>query len=288
MVAASTLTYFLARDRVISHLDGVIFLALIVGYVILSVSQARREGRDLRPSGTLGGAAALPVSQPQAVTKIEEDSATSATAPVASRTRGALLASPIGYAVLVVLGVAILMLGAKLFVDGAVELALAWGVSELVIAVTLVAAGTSLPEAATSIMAGLRGRRDIAIGNVVGSNIFNLLAILGLGALVAKKGIDVAPEALRTDLPVMIGVAVACLPIFFSRGTVSRAEGALLLIYYLIYTANLALAVTHSPWFVPFRNTVFFGVFPLTAVFLVIGYLRSRGRQPSWQGGETA
>ncbi len=264
MVGLSILTYFIARDGVISHLEGAFLLALLAIYLGLSIILERRE-----KGSPQGGNRDVP----------REGAPPSPSVAESSRPAGGGAAALLGNTILVILGVGILMLGDKLFVDGAVALARAWGVSELVIAVTLVAAATSLPEAATSVMAGLRGRRDIAIGNVVGSNIFNILVVLGLGTLAAKDGLAVAPEALRTDLPVMIGVAAACLPIFFSRRTVTRAEGVLLFAYYLIYTANLALAVTHSPWLEPFRNSVFYGVFPLTAVFLAVGLLRSRGEK---------
>ncbi|NMC19318.1 MAG: calcium/sodium antiporter [Thermogutta sp.] len=264
MVGLSILTYLIARDGVITHLEGAFLLVLMVIYLTASIILVQRENRE-SPGHAEGSD---PAHRQDGLS-----AASSGAGPSPSRKGGA--AALLGYAILVILGVAILVLGAKLFVDGAVSLARAWGVSELIIAVTLVAAATSLPEAATSVTAGLRGRRDIAIGNVVGSNIFNILVVLGLGALAAKDGMAVAAEALRTDLPVMIGVAVACLPIFFSRRMVTRVEGALLFAYYLTYTANLALAVTHSPWFEPFRNTVFYGVFPLTAVFLALSLLRS-------------
>ncbi|GAB4137200.1 MAG: calcium/sodium antiporter [Thermogutta sp.] len=267
MVGLSILTYFIARDGVITHLEGGFLLLLMAVYLAMSIILARREGRESRNRAEGGGSDLRQESPPA------ESSPGGTPSP---RWSGAAALS--GYTILVILGVGILMLGAKLFVDGAVALARGWGVSELVIAVTLVAAATSLPEAATSIMAGLRGRRDIAIGNVVGSNIFNILIVLGLGTLAAKNGMAVAAEALHTDLPVMIGVAVACLPIFFTRRMVTRTEGALLFAYYLIYTANLALAVTHSPWFDTFRHAVFYGVFPLTAIFLTVGFLRSRGK----------
>lgn len=266
MIGVSILTYFIARDGVITHPEGGFLLLLMAIYLALSITLARREGSQSAGDAERGGSA-----QPR------DDVAAAASPADSVPARRGGVAALFGHAILVILGVGILMLGAKLFVDGSVALARAWGVSELVIAVTLVAAATSLPEAATSVMAGLRGRRDIAIGNVVGSNIFNILIVLGLGTLAAKDGMKVAAEAIRTDLPVMIGVAVACLPIFFSQRMVTRTQGALLFAYYLIYTANLTLAVTHSPWFDPFRNTVFYGVFPLTAIFLAIGVLRSRG-----------
>ncbi|MGQ9822323.1 MAG: calcium/sodium antiporter [Thermogutta sp.] len=267
MIGVSILTYFIARDSVITHPEGGFLLLLMAIYLALSITLARRGGSPSAGDAEGGGSA-----HPR------DDVAAAASPADSVPARRGRVAALFGQALLVILGVGILMLGAKLFVDGSVELAQAWGVSELVIAVTLVAAATSLPEAATSVMASLRGRRDIAIGNVVGSNIFNILIVLGLGTLAAKDGMKVAGEAIRTDLPVMIGVAVACLPIFFSQRMVTRTEGALLFAYYLIYTANLTLAVTHSPWFDPFRNTVFYGVFPLTAIFLATGVLRSRGK----------
>ena len=116
------------------------------------------------------------------------------------------------------------MLGSRWLVNGAVAFAQALGVSELVIGLTIVAAGTSLPEVATSILAAFRGERDIAVGNVVGSNIFNLLAVLGLAGLVAPGGLPAPAALLRFDLPVMVAVALACLPIFAS-GARDRALG---------------------------------------------------------------
>ena len=126
--------------------------------------------------------------------------------------------------------------------NGAVAFAQALGVSELVIGLTIVAAGTSLPEVATSILAALRGERDIAVGNVVGSNIFNLLAVLGLSSLVAPGGLPAPAALLRFDLPVIVAVALACLPIFASGAVIARWEGALFLFYYAAYTAYLVLA----------------------------------------------
>jgi cation:H+ antiporter len=138
---------------------------------------------------------------------------------------------------LVGLGIGLCVLGAGWLVDGAIAIARAFGVSDFVIGVTIVAAGTSLPEAATSVVAAIRGQRDIAVGNVVGSNIFNLMAILGLCASVAPGGVPVARDALILDFPVMIGAAIACLPICFTHHEIRRTEGALLLAAYAGYIA---------------------------------------------------
>jgi len=135
----------------------------------------------------------------------------------------------------------------KFFVDNnagpvkAKQVARALGMSELVIGLTIVAAGTSLPEVATSVIAAARRERDIAVGNVIGSNLFNILVALGLAAVLVPGGVEVAPAALRFDIPVMLAVAVACLPIFFTGHLIARWEWGLFLGYYLAYTLYLIL-----------------------------------------------
>jgi len=124
-------------------------------------------------------------------------------------------------------GLVLLILGARLMVDASVGIARAFGVSEAVIGLTIVAVGTSLPELAASVAAALKGARDIAIGNVIGSNIFNILAILGVSALVAP--LAVAPGFLMRDLPVMLGVSVLLCLALALRGRLGRGGGAALL-----------------------------------------------------------
>jgi cation:H+ antiporter len=164
-------------------------------------------------------------------------------------------------------------------VEAAIDFARYLGVSELVIGLTIVAAGTSLPEVATSILAAIRGEREIAVGNVVGSNIFNILAVLGLSGLVAPAGLPV-PRALVTfDAPVMVAVAFACLPIFASGATIARWEGALFLFYYTAYTAYLVLAAQQHDALPAFSAVMEAFVLPLTAVTLaVVGWRAWRQR----------
>jgi len=133
--------------------------------------------------------------------------------------------------IFVVAGLVLLVLGSRWLVAGAMAVARALGVSELVIGLTVVAAGTSLPEVATSVLATIRGERDIAVGNLLGSNVFNLLAVLGLSGIVAPAGLPVSDALLRFDMPVMFAVAVACLPIFASGARIARWEGALFLFH---------------------------------------------------------
>ncbi len=175
---------------------------------------------------------------------------------------------------LIAAGLVILVLGSRWLVESAIEIARAFGLSELVIGLTIVAAGTSLPELATSLIASLKGERDIAVGNVVGSNIFNILAVLGLSAAVSPNGINVSSAALWFDIPVMIAVAGACLPIFFTGNLITRWEGVVFTVYYGVYTAYLILASSQHDSLPAFSNALLFFVLPITVLTLAIITLR--------------
>jgi cation:H+ antiporter len=166
-------------------------------------------------------------------------------------------------------GLAILVLGARWLVSGAVAMASRLGVGDAVIGLTVVAAGTSLPEVAASVIATLRGERDIAVGNVLGSNIFNLTVILGTTAAVGG-GVEVAAGIVRFDMAVMVAVAVACLPIFFTGHTIARWEGGLFLAFYLAYTIYLVLDATGHAALPRYRDAMLLFVLPLTAVTLAV------------------
>jgi cation:H+ antiporter len=184
-------------------------------------------------------------------------------------------------ALLVFAGLALLVIGSNWLVEGAVALARALGVSELILGLTIIAIGTSLPEMATSIIAGLRGARDIAVGNIIGSNIFNILAGLGLTALIAPSGVQVSQAALRFDIPVMIAAAVACLPIFYIGHRISRWEGGLFFGYYIAYTTYLILTATRHHTASQFRVVMLWFVIPLTVVTLLIFvYRTARANNP--------
>ena len=152
-------------------------------------------------------------------------------------------------------------------------MARALGVSELIIGLTIVAVGTSMPEAVTSILAARRGERDIAVGNIVGSNIFNLLAVLGITALFSPNGITVAQKALHFDVPVMVGASLACLPIFL-RGRITRWEGGLLFGYYVAYVVFLVLDATDAAALPQYVDVMLF-VVPLSLVTLVVAMFRT-------------
>lgn len=181
-------------------------------------------------------------------------------------------------------GLVLLVLGARLVVVGAEAVAQALGISDLVIGLTVVAAGTSLPELATSLVAVVRGERDIAAGNVVGSNIFNALIVLGAAGLVAGPEGIVVPAAVRTfDLPVMVVASVACLPIFFTGWSISRWEGLVFLGYYAAYLLYLILSHTHREAQDALHTALVYYAVPLTVLTLGILTARQWGtrRKPS-------
>ncbi len=247
MVAAGALTLILAWNDRISRLDGCILLAGLLLYTLFLVIASKREQR-LVQDGKPG----------------PERSAANTT------TKGWFR-----YIVLILLGLGLLVLGSQLLVDGAVSLARALGLSELVIGLTVVAVGTSLPELATSLLAVYRGERDIAVGNVVGSCIFNLLLVLGASAVVVTDGLSISPNALAFDLPVMLAGFVACIPIFFSGYRINRWEGALFLGYYLAYTLYLVMLSTGLPAIELLRHAMIWYVLPLTTITLLAVFLHA-------------
>ena len=243
MIAAGFLAWFLALDGSYSRLDGLILFACIIsytGYLIISSLKAWKPGQALQSD--------------------EEYSAQ---------------VNPHRYATLmntayILAGLALLVTGSNQLVSGAVSLAQALGLSELVIGLTIIAVGTSLPELATSLIAAWKGERDIAVGNIVGSNLFNLLAVLGLAGLVSPEKIAVARSAIEFDFPVMMAVMVACLPIFFAGYRINRWEGALFLSYYVAYTAYLIMQSNGDSFANTFADAIIGYVVPLTAITLFV------------------
>lgn len=253
MVGVSCVALLMALDGTIGALDGAILLIGLVVWVVMLARLGRNEAAATREAAAATGETAVP------------------SADAAPRRHRVNL-------VLILVGLTLLVLGARWFVGGAVTFARWLGVSELVIGLTVIAAGTSLPEVVTSIMASLRGERDIAVGNVVGSNLFNILGVLGLSSVVSLDGLAVAASALRFDFPIMIAVAVACLPIFFTGARIERWEGGLFLAFYFAWTGWLVLAATGHAALSPFNAAMTLFVLPLTAITLLV--LMVRG----WRG----
>jgi cation:H+ antiporter len=171
--------------------------------------------------------------------------------------------------VYIVGGLILLVLGSRWLVASAITIAEYFQVSKLIVGLTIVAVGTSLPELFTSVIASIRGETEIAVGNVLGSNIFNILAVLGISGIVAPNGINVSPRVISFDLPVMIAVTFACLPIFYSGKRIERWEGVLFLFYYVAYTAYLVLDSVDHPVLPLVNKIMLLGVIPLTAIALI-------------------
>jgi cation:H+ antiporter len=250
MIGCSALIPLLATDGTLGRGDGLLLFAGILGYTVFAIRQGRQESKAVQ----------------------EEYAEEFGEKPPG---KGGLFLQ-VG---LIFAGLAMLVLGSRWLVAGAVVLARSFGVSELVIGLTIVALGTSLPEVATSVMASIRGERDIAVGNVVGSNLFNLLAVLGLAALAAPAGVNVSSAAMRFDIPIMIAVAVACLPIFFTGYCIARWEGFFFLGYYVIYTTYLILAAAHHDVVGTFSSVMLLFVLPLTIITLLIAVVRQFRRR---------
>jgi len=174
----------------------------------------------------------------------------------------------------ILFGIGCLILGSKWLVSSAITIAHDLGVSELIIGLTIVAASASLPEVVTSVIASIRGKGDLAVGNIVGSNLFNIMGVLGLTSFLAPDGIVVSAAALRFDIPIMIVVAFACLPIFVTGGMIRRWEGALLLGYYAAYVVFLIFAAANHDALPRFSAVMLYFAIPLTIVTLVVLVIR--------------
>jgi cation:H+ antiporter len=241
MVAVSVLTLILALDGDIDHIDGAAFCMLLIAYTAFHARQGHASATVAEEH----------IEKPEG--HVAKDIA------------------------LMVVGLVLLVAGSRFFLDGAIALARLFGISELVIGLTIVSAGTSLPETATSIVAALRGHRDIAVGNVVGSNVFNVLGVLGVASLAAPGGIHVATSILVFDIPVMIAVAVACLPIFFPRNVIARWQGGVFVVYYILYVVYLVLDARGHDALDEFGAIMLEFVIPITALtFGIVAFRRLR------------
>ena len=178
-------------------------------------------------------------------------------------------------------GLVLLVLGSQVLVKGATAAAIGLGVTETVIGLTIVSAGTSMPELVTSLVAAYRGKADLAIGNVVGSNLLNQLVILGVCGVFSGEGLLVDPVVISRDLPVMVLTTLALLPILWTRGVVTRLEGGILVGLYGLYLAEQVLSETLTTAQDEFRFVVLVVVLPLVLVFFVWQMLRWRLQRPA-------
>ena len=244
MIGSSLLLLALGLDGSLSLFDCLLLLALLAMYTLFLIVQSRRQSQKTQDTYSN----ATGTSRWDAHWSVQ--------------------------LVLIVAGLGLLVFGSDLLVGAATAFAKAVGISELVISLTIVAAGTSMPELATSVMAAIRKERDIAIGNVVGSNTFNILGCLGLTGLAAPTGVALAPSLLSFDIWVMLAVAFACLPVFVTGRQIARWEGLVFIAYYVAYAAYLILAAQAHDVLPMFSTVMLSFVVPLTVVTIIVIMLR--------------
>ena len=248
MVGASVLLLALGLDGTLSWLDGAVLFALLVAYTVFLVVQSRRE------------------------TKAAQDEFAQELQPAAQGAWDSKL--PVQLA-LIAAGLVALVLGSEWLVTASVSFAKAMGVSDLVIGLTIVAAGTSMPEVATSITAAIKGERDIAVGNVVGSNTFNILGCLGISGLVSgEAGLAMSQALMNFDIWVMLAVAFACLPVFLTGREIARWEGGVFIVYYAAYVTYLILAAQQHALLGAFSTAMMSFVVPITVISLIVAVIR--------------
>jgi cation:H+ antiporter len=250
MIGAALLLAVVILDARLGRLDGALLLVLLAGYIVFLVRQARAETRR---------------------TQHEYEEAMPRQDAWDRHWSVQLL--------LIAAGLGLLVLGSEWLVSSSVAFARALGVSDLIIGLTIIAAGTSLPEVATSVLAALRGERDIAVGNAIGSSTFNILGCLGAAGLVSSSGLTIAPAVMNFDLWVMVAVSVACLPVFMAGRQIGRLTGVAFIAYYAAYVTYLILdAQGHDA--LPEYSSIMIGfVLPITVVTLVALVVRTQQKK---------
>ena len=246
MIVVTALVWGMAASGAISRVESSILLLLLVAWIVLTVRTGRADAEEAE--------------------EILERPFT-----------------PLRDVPALVLGLGALVLGAKLSVDGALGVARGLGVSEVIIGITLVAAGTSLPELVTSVVAAMRGQRDIAVGNIVGSNLFNLLCVLGVSGVVGD-GLVVEPGLVTRDFPVVFITAMVCLPFFITGEEICRSEGLLLVAGYVLYMTEVVLEQLYPAWQDPMRAGILYAFLPTVALVTLLNvfvHLRNRRRKGS-------
>ena len=242
MILASGLTFFLSLDGVLTRIDGAFLFLPLCGYIVWQLKKGKREAPSQKSSSNSKAPGEVKKSIWTALESLFK----------------------------ILIGFGLLSIGSRGLVIGGVSVATALGVSELIIGLTIVAIGTSLPEIVTSIMSIRRGHLDMAVGNVVGSNLFNLLGVLGLTGIIAPHGIAIPKTALEFDMLVMLAAAIACLPIFFTGKQISRWEGGLFLFYFAVYTVFLILDAKGSQHLRTLTWVMSIFVIPITVITLAM------------------
>ena len=245
MIIVSVCVLLFSLNNQISPVEGLLLVSGLIAYTVFLIYQSRKESEEINE---------------EYAREFGEDKK-----KVTHTSKNIIL---------IMIGLVLLVLGSRWLVSSAVSIAEYLGVSKAIIALTIIAAGTSMPEVVTSVVASFRGERDIAVGNVVGSNLFNLLGVLGVSSLIAPNGISVPQSMINFDMPIMIAVAIVCLPIFFTENKISRFEGFVFLGYYIAYTVYLIFVATNHDVLMKYQMAMVYFVIPLTLLTLVIVVFR--------------
>lgn len=219
MIGSAFALILMCADGELTRTEGLLMLSGAVVYTVALVSLSRRQGLAMR------------------------EEFAQAFGPQTPRD-GTTTRNLAWHGGMLIAGMMLCVLGAQWLVEGASAIARAQGVSDAFIGLTIVAIGTSAPELVTTLLATIRNERDVAIGNLIGSSVYNILAILGLTALLASRPLEVTDEILLVDLPLAAIVALVCLPVFRTDRRVSRPEGAAFVLAYLAYLTSLIVLRT--------------------------------------------
>ncbi|MEM1333551.1 MAG: calcium/sodium antiporter [Actinomycetota bacterium] len=248
MIGASVLVLVLGLDDAIGRVDGIVLVACLVAYITTTIVVSRRAtvARAITDvTATDAVTEAMTNTGPEATTDTARSSVQVGATRAVQETFDQITSTFVGAVALFAVGAVGVAVSARFVVSGAGSLAISWGMSEVVVGLTVVAIGTSAPEIATSVIAATRGESDVALGNAIGSNVFNLLFVLGL---VSATTVDlpVAESIRQLDLPIMLAVAVLALPYAVTRLSIDRSEGAMFLVIYVAYTVYLVLDGTEN------------------------------------------
>jgi cation:H+ antiporter len=246
VIGASVLLYVLAMDGGLSALDGTFLLAGLLGYSYYTFLHIKKSRED-------------DAEEEEPVFEYEQS-------PEDLAQGNWFYIKNVG---LLLIGLALIVIGSDWMVDSAVEIALFLGLSELVIGLTIVSIGTSLPEVATSLSAARKGSADIAVANVLGSNLYNIFLTLGLTLVIAPGVLAVSADAIQLDLPFMVAVSIACIPIFVAGFNLTRLDGSLFLLYYSTYLTYLVLNAMSSPVAHTLEWIMLWFVLPATVIYMI-------------------
>ena len=263
MIGASVLVLVLGLDGHLTQRDGFVLVGCLTAYIVTTITVAKRN----QP-------ATVDDSPGAADTDDIDDAAGSERFGWATRLADTFPGAVAMFAV----GAVSVAIAAQFVVSGAGSLATSWGMSELVVGLTVLAVGTSAPEIATSVIAALRGNADVALGNAIGSNVFNLLFVLGLVSA-THSDLPVDNSLQNLNLPVMLAAAVLALPYAITRLQIERLEGIMFLVIYAAYTAYLVLDGTGNSISEEFGVVALMVITPLSLMVIASATLRRRWRR---------